>query len=77
MCSLGELIHPDRFDANKTIQWKSVCSVGVCLQGNPYAWCATAVDANGVMLPQRTGVCDDERNVAYDGPGKLEYTKLW
>ena len=47
----------------------------ICLQGNPYAWCATAVDANGVMLPQRTGVCDDERNVAYDGPGKLEHNK--
>ncbi len=41
------------------------------MQGKPYAWCATAVDANGVMLPNSYGNCDDERNTAYDGPGKL------
>jgi len=44
-------------------------SIIIHCQGWPYAWCATAVDNNGVMLPNSVGNCDDERNVAYDGPG--------
>jgi len=50
---------------------QKICSKIYFPKGSPYAWCATAVDSNGVMLPQKSGVCDDERNVAYDGPGKF------
>ena len=40
------------------------------LLGREIAWCATEVDSDGVMVPGKTGACEDERNTAYAGPGK-------
>ena len=40
-------------------------------QGLDYVWCATEVDASGVMKAGKLGECDDERNTAFAGPGKL------
>lgn len=35
-------------------------------------WCATEVDANGIMKPGMFGNCEeDERDTAYDGPGNI------
>ena len=34
-------------------------------------WCATEVDENGVVKKGKTGICEDERNTAYAGPGNM------
>ena len=39
--------------------------------GAPKVWCATEVDANGVVKKGKTGICEDERNTAYAGPGNI------
>lgn len=35
--------------------------------GDP--WCATKVDENGVMIPEKWGTCIDERKITYRGSG--------
>ena len=45
------------------------CLYSVNDKGKPYGWCATKVDADGVMVDGEIGICDDERNTVYSGPG--------
>ena len=34
-----------------------------------YSWCFTELDENGIGKPDKTGICPDEREITYDGPG--------
>ena len=45
------------------------CLYAVDSKNKPYGWCATSVDADGVMISGEIGKCNDERNTAYSGPG--------
>ena len=34
-----------------------------------YSWCFTELDDYGIGKPDKTGICPDEREITYDGPG--------
>ena len=51
--------------------WHHSCVYKSLPEGKSHVWCPTKVDADGVVVKGETGVCDDERNTAYDGPGAL------
>ena len=46
------------------------CIYAIDDKKKPYGWCATSVDADGVMVSGEIGKCDDERNTVYSGPGE-------
>lgn len=47
------------------------CSMKIVYEFNPAGkpWCATAVDQNSVVLPGKWIICEDERQIIYDGSG--------
>jgi hypothetical protein len=49
--------------------WSHSCLYDKDVLGRDLVWCATEVDQDGVVVPGKKGVCDDERNTAYAGPG--------
>ncbi len=49
-----------------------------------YSWCFTELDSNNVGIPDKTGLCPDEREITYDGPGSSKqchlpflYDRVW
>ena len=57
------------FKATTNSSWSHSCFYDKDVLGRAVAWCATEVDADGVVVPGKTGSCEDERNTAYAGPG--------
>ena len=60
------------FKLTKNSSWLHSCVYDKDVRGLDWVWCPTQVDADGVVLPGKTGDCDDERNTAYAGPGEQE-----
>ena len=56
--------------------WRHSCLYGTNSKGKPYGWCATKLDADGVMVDGEQGLCDDERNTVYSGPDADNTCKL-
>ena len=56
--------------------WQHSCLYDPLPENKWNVWCATEVDAEGVMVPDARGNCDDERNTAYDGPDADNTCKL-
>ena len=58
------------FRATSNSSWSHSCVYDQDVLGRPIAWCATEVDREGVMVAGKKGLCEDERNTAYAGPGR-------
>ena len=58
------------FKVNATSAWYHSCVYDKDVLDRDLVWCATEVDAEGVMVPGKRGICDDERRTAVSGPGK-------
>ena len=58
------------FKITPTSNWSHSCVYDVDSSGASKVWCATEVDEAGVVKDGKTGVCEDERNTAFAGPGK-------
>ena len=56
---------------NATSAWYHSCIYDKDVLDRDLVWCATEVDAEGVMVPGKSGICDDERRTAVSGPGKI------
>ena len=54
-------------------EWHHSC-VYDTKKGKNHVWCPTKVDDDGVVVKGETGICDDERNTAYDGPGDPQHS---
>ena len=54
------------FKVSKEANWSHSC-----VYDHNKVWCATEVDEAGVVKSGKTGICEDERNTAFDGPGRL------
>ena len=61
------------FKLAKNSSWLHSCVYDKDVRGLDRVWCPTQLDADGVVVPGKTGNCDDERNTAYAGPGKEEW----
>ena len=57
------------FKVNTTSAWYHSCIYDKDVLDRDLVWCATEVDAEGVMVAGKSGICDDERRTAYAGPG--------
>ena len=57
------------FKLAKNSSWLHSCVYDKDVRGVDKIWCPTQVDVDGVVVPGKTGTCDDERNTAYAGPG--------
>ena len=57
------------FKLAKNSSWLHSCVYDKDVRGVDKIWCPTQVDIDGVVVPGKTGTCDDERNTAYAGPG--------
>ena len=57
------------FKVNSTSGWYHSCVYDKDVLNRDLVWCATEVDADGVMVPGKSGICDDERRTTYKGPG--------
>lgn len=58
------------FRATTNSRWSHSCFYDKDVLGRDLAWCATEVDADGVVVPGKTGAVEDERSTAYAGPGQ-------
>ena len=57
------------FKVNATSGWYHSCVYDKDVLDRDLVWCATEVDAEGVVVAGKSGVCDDERRTAVAGPG--------
>ena len=48
--------------------WSHSCVYETDQEGRGYAWCPTQLDTDGVLVPGRTGRCEDERDTTWAGP---------
>lgn len=59
------------FKANVSASWSHSCIYDKNKYGIDIAWCATKVDADGIMINGEWGLCEDERNTVVSGPGEF------
>ena len=59
------------FKVNATSAWYHSCVYDKDVLDRDLVWCATEVDAEGVMVGGKSGICDDERRTAVAGPGAV------
>ena len=57
------------FKITPASNWSHSCVYDKDKSGASKVWCATEVDDDGVVKDGKTGICEDERNTAYAGPG--------
>ena len=77
ICEAKPLITKDGLDVNKACHFPFRLSIDdvelyhSCIYNKTarYSWCFTELDSEGVGIPGKTGICPDEREITYDGPG--------
>ena len=77
----GTLCHFPFYTQANTVDLHHSC---IYNETSRYSWCFTEIDADNVGIPDKTGLCPDEREITYDGPGSGKqchlpflYDRVW
>ena len=77
----GKLCHFPFYTLANSVELHHSC---IYNETSRYSWCFTELDEDNVGIPDKTGLCPDEREITYDGPGSGKqchlpflYERVW